>query len=79
MCSLCVELKAAYKNYETGRQYWLLRELGVNLTEDDHSGIEVITPEACKKHFLKRGGEPNAPAVTQKEVRTDLDREPSFV
>ena len=79
--SICEDLEAAY---ETGRQYRLLRNLGFNLKEDDHSGIEVITPESCKKHFVKIGGDPNEPvlsvteSVTQKQVRADSDREPSF-
>ena len=48
------------------------------------SGIEAITPEACRQHFLKISGEPNDPPlnvakqVPQQQVSTELDREPTF-
>ena len=30
--TICAELESAYENHETGKQYRLLRELGVNLS-----------------------------------------------
>ena len=49
----------------------------------DYSGIEAITPEACRQHFLKISGEPNDPPLNVAEqvpqqVNTELDREPTF-
>ena len=38
--AICAELESAYEKNETGKQYRLLRELGVNLRDDDYSGIE---------------------------------------
>ena len=61
VATICAEFESAYENHETGKQNRLLRELGVNLRDDDHSGIEAITPEACRQHFLKISGEPNEP------------------
>ena len=80
----CAELESAYENHETGKQCRLLRELGVNLRDDDYSGIEAVTPEACRQHFLKISGEPNdiplnvAEQVPQQQVNAELDREPTF-
>ena len=45
VATICAELESAYENHETGKQYRLLRELGLNLRDDDDSGIEAITPE----------------------------------
>ena len=59
MATICAELESAYENHETGKQYRVLRELGVNLRDGDFSGIEAITPEVCRQHFLKISGEPN--------------------
>ena len=50
VATIGAELESAYENHETGKQYRLLRELGVNLRDDDYSGIEAITPEACRQH-----------------------------
>ena len=82
--TICAELESAYENHETGKQYRLLRELGVNLRDDDYSGIAAIPPEACRKHFLKISGEPHQPAlnaadqVPQRQVNAELEREPTF-
>ena len=82
--TICAELESAYEKHETGKQYRLLRELGVNLRGDDNSGIDAITPEACRQHFLKISGEPNDPPlnvaeqVPQQQVNAELDREPTF-
>ena len=82
--TICAELESAYENHETGKQYRLLRELGVNLRDDDYSGIEAITPEACRQQFLKISGEPNDPPMNvadqlpQQQVNAELDREPTF-
>ena len=84
MATICAELESAYENHETGKQYRLLRELGVNLRDDDYSGIEAVTPEACRQHVLKTSGEPNEPPliaadqVPQQQVNAELDREPTF-
>ena len=53
VATICAKLESTYENHETGKQYRLLRELGVNLKDDDYSGIEAITPEACRQHFLR--------------------------
>ena len=77
----CAELESAYEKHETRKQYRLLRELGVNLRDDDYSAIEAITPEACRQHFLKISGEPNDPPlnvaeeVPQQQVNAELDAE----
>ena len=63
VATICAELESAYENHETGKQYRLHRELGVNLRDDDYSGTEAITPEACRQHFLKISGEPNEPLL----------------
>ena len=68
--TICVELESAYENHETGKQYRLLRELGVNLRDDDYSGIE-----ARRQHFLKTSGEPNDPPLTapgDDEITVDM-------
>ena len=41
--TICTELESAYEKHETGKQYRLLRELGVSLKDDDFSGIEANT------------------------------------
>ena len=38
VATICAELESAYENHETGKQYRLLRELGVNLRDDDLLG-----------------------------------------
>ena len=84
VATICAELESAYENHETGKQYRLLRELGVNLRDDDYSGIEAITLEACRQHFLLISGEPNEPLlnvadqVPQQQVNAGFDREPTF-
>ena len=83
VATICAELESAYENHETGKQYRLLRELGVNLRDDDFSGIEA-TLKACRQRFLKISGEPNEPPlnaadqVPQQQVNAELDREPIF-
>ena len=84
MVTICAELDGAYENHETGKQYRLLRELGVKLRDDDYLGIEAITPEACRQHFWNISGEPNDPPlnvaeqVPQQQVNAEMDREPTF-
>ena len=81
---ICAELESACENHETGKQYRLLREFGVNLRDGGYSGIEAITPEGCRQHFLKISGEPNEPPlnaadqVPQQQVNAELDRKPTF-
>ena len=84
VATICAELETAYQNDQTGKQYRLLRELGVNLRDDDYSGVEAVTPEACRQHFLKISGEPHHPSlnvaeqVPQQQVNAELDRKPTF-
>ena len=46
----------------------------------DFSGIEAITPEACRQHFLKISGEPNDPPlnVADQVPQQQNSGEPTF-
>ena len=78
MTTICAELESAYENHETGKQYRRLREMGVNLKDDDYSRMEAAAPEACRKHFLKIDGDPNEPPlnvadpVPQRQVKNRI-------
>ena len=79
---ICGDLEWATQNGEVGKQYGLLRELGVFM-RGSVLEAESVKPEDCKDHFLKIGGEKNDPeedlvtTMIQEEVQEYLADSPT--